>query len=79
MSNVYVITSVVENVLTDSITVAGTVNGTSVTVFAWISAIGNAMASAVAFQNYFQPLMLAAYNKIIAPTSVALPTTGFTV
>jgi hypothetical protein len=79
VSNVYVISSVVENTSIDTITVTGTVNGTPVTVVCWISALGNAMASAVGFQNYFQPLMLAAYNKIIAPTNVVPPTPGFTV
>jgi hypothetical protein len=58
MSHAYVINSV--SVLGDALTVTGTVDGMAVTVNTWVSAVGNAMASAIAFRNFIIPLMLAA-------------------
>jgi hypothetical protein len=58
MSHAYVISSV--SVVGDALTVTGTVDGTAVTVNTWVSAAGNAMASAIAFRNFITPLMLAA-------------------
>ena len=58
MANTYVITSV--STLGDQLTVIGTVNGTPVTVSTWVSAAGGSMASAIGFQNFIAPLMLAA-------------------
>ena len=66
----YVITTVTENALTDSLVVTGTVNGIAVTVTTWISAAGGALASAIAFENFIAPLMLAAYNAVVPPTAV---------
>lgn len=57
-TNTYVITSVTE--LGDVLTVTGTVNGVPMTVTPWVSAAGNALASAIAFEAFIAPLMLAA-------------------
>ena len=72
MANNYVITSVMENAAADTLTVTGTVNGTSVTVVMNLSAPGvsAALASAIGFQNLIFPLMLAAYSSIVAPAAV---------
>lgn len=58
MANTYVITSVTS--VGDNLTVIGTVNGIQVGLVTSLSKAGNAMASAIAFENYIAPLMLAA-------------------
>ena len=72
MANNYVVITVVQNAIADTVTVTGTVNGTAVTVVMNLSAPGvsTALASAIAFENLIAPLMLAAYNAIVAPTAV---------
>lgn len=70
MANNYVINTVTENAVTDSLIVTGTVNGVAVTVATWISAAGSALTGAVAFENFIAPLMLAAYNAVVPPTAV---------
>jgi hypothetical protein len=70
VANTYVVQTVVENLLTDTLTVTGTVNGTPVVVSTWISAAGNSLASAIGFENFIAPLMLAAYNALTGPTAV---------
>lgn len=70
MANTYVVQTVVENQLLDTLTVTGTVNGTPVVVNTWISSAGNSLASAIGFENFIAPLMLAAYNAIVAPTAL---------
>jgi hypothetical protein len=66
MANNYVITSI--SSIGDVLTVVGTVNGISVTVTTWVSAVPNgAFASAVAFHNFIAPIMLAALP--VTPTS----------
>jgi hypothetical protein len=69
MSNSYVVQTVFQNPLTDVLTVTGTVNGVAVTVQTWVSAAP--LASAIAFESFIAPLMLAQYNALTAPTAVA--------
>ena len=71
MANTYVITSITYSSLASGdplATITGTVNGTPITCVAWKSAI-NQQASAIAFQNFIQPIMLAAYQQIVPPAN----------
>jgi hypothetical protein len=74
MSNTYVINSV--SVVGDALMVTGTVDGVSVTVQTWLSAAGNALASAIAFRNFIAPKMLAALP--VAPTTYSVLNGTFT-
>lgn len=68
MAHTYVITSV--TTLGDLLTITGSVDGSPVTVTAWVSGLpAGAMASAIAFRNVASSLMLAAI-----PQPTALPT-----
>lgn len=80
MANTYVVNTAVQNPITDTLVITGTVNGVPVTVSTWVSAAGAAnLASAIGFENFIAPLMLAAYNIIVAPASVAaVPAQGLT-
>ena len=80
MANTYIITSAIQNPATDTLTVTGSVNGVPVVVNTWLTAAGpGALASAVGFQNFISPLMLAAYNAITNPTPIAaVPANGLT-
>lgn len=68
MANNYVISSVTQ--FNDYITVSGTVNGIPVSVQAFNKDVGNAMASALAFENFIAPLMLAAVPSVPAAVPV---------
>jgi hypothetical protein len=70
VANNYVVQTVVENLATDALVVTGTVNNVPVIVNTWVSAAGNALASAVGFENFIAPLMLAAYNIATGPTAI---------
>ena len=80
MANTYVVQTAIQNPITDTLIVTGTVNGVPVIVNTWVSAAGAAnLASAIGFENFIAPLMLAAYNLIVAPASVAtVPAQGLT-
>ena len=60
-------------------TVTGTVNGVAVTVGAWVSAAGNALASAIGWENFICPLMLAVYNTQLQTNAPALGSNPITV
>lgn len=57
MANSYVITAI--GSVGDVLTVNATVNGTQVTYVGSVAAAGSALGSAVAFENYIAPLLLA--------------------
>ena len=80
MANVYVITSISypNNTGDPLVTIAGTVNGVQVSVSVWLSVFQQHAASAIAFQNWIQPLLLAAYNALQSTTVTPLIST-FTV
>ena len=62
MAHTYVIQNI--QIIGDTMTVQGTVDGTQVTVGTWVSAAGNSMASAIAFHNFIAPLMLQALPNV---------------
>ena len=68
MANNYVITSI--SSVGDVLTVNATVNGTQVIYVGSVAAAGSAMASAIAFENYIAPLLLA----LVPPAVAAYPT-----
>ena len=67
MANNYVITSI--SSVGDALTVTGTVNGTQVTYVGSVAAAGSALGSAVAFENYIAPLLLA----LVPPPAAVYP------
>lgn len=76
MANAYTIISVQNNnPQPGSVTITGTVNGTPVSFTTLFTTYQANSASAVAFENWVAPLLLAAFNAM--PTSVAPPTLSF--
>jgi hypothetical protein len=78
MAHTYVITSVSypNNAADPMVTIQGTVDGTVVTVSAWFSVYQSHAASAVSFQNWVAPLMLAAFQAL-GSTSAVPPSSSF--
>jgi hypothetical protein len=53
-------------------TITGTVNGTAVSVAVWNTVLQPNLATAIGFQNFMTPLLLAAFNNL-TPQAQAPP------
>lgn len=79
MANSYVVTSAtyIAGSATDPlVTIVGTVNSVAVTVTCWLSALtqANTAGGLTAVKNLVSPIMLSAYNLIIAAATPTAPT-----
>lgn len=60
------------------VSITAQVNGVSVAISVWKSVLLANLGTAIAFSNWIQPLLLAAYNNTLTSTSTP-PITSFTV
>lgn len=80
MANAYTITSVqlTPSTLADPpVLIFGTVNGVAVQVQVWHSVYQANSGTAVGFQNWVSPLLLAAYNAILPPGTAVPPSNSW--
>lgn len=80
MSNSYVITglSYSANTSDPMVTITGTVNGVLVSVSCWYSVLQPKMASAILFEDFVGPLLLAAYNAL-QTTTLSPPSSSWSI
>jgi hypothetical protein len=76
MANAYVIMRVYQPPSTDAdpkVIVEGSVNDVAVSFSTWLSVYQAHGGTAIAFQNWAGPLLLAEYNKTLPPTTSTPP------
>jgi hypothetical protein len=76
MANAYTITSITypNNAADPQVIIAGTVNGVAVSASCWLSVFNQHAASAISFEAFVGPLLLAAYNATLNTTITPIVT-----